>query len=215
MSETSKSIYAALLAAQKEMTAAKKNAQNPHFKSDYPTLESVLDAVKEPLNNAGVVIMQPMELRGDAWAIVTRLIHAESAEVIESAMPVVAKDMTDPQKWGSAITYARRYTLQALVSLPATDDDGNAGAEPPRKQATKPATPPETKQADKVKDVAKQSLWNTAKKFGLADIPKLEAYAAANGINVPLSDMTPKDMNTLEGLLIVNETKTNEGSSHE
>jgi hypothetical protein len=135
-------------------------------------------------------------------------------------VPAYAFDYSD-KALGKAISYAKKYALLAMCGLLlATGDDSEAdktspGAEPPRKQATKPATPPETKQADKVKDVAKQSLWKTAKKFNLADIPKLEAYAAANGINVPLSDMTAKDMNTLEGILIVNETKTNEGSSHE
>ena len=204
MSETKKAIYAALLTAQKEMNGAKKNAQNPHFKSDYPTLESVLDAVKEPLNNAGVVIMQPMELRGEAWSVVTRLIHAESGEVIESAMPVVAKDMSDPEKWGSAITYARRYTLQALVSLPATDDDGNAGAEPPRKQATKPAMPPETKQADKVLEVAKGNLWKQAQKNGMT-LAELEVRAGKK-----LGTLTAKECNELEGKLIIEGAESHE-----
>jgi hypothetical protein len=124
-----KEIYKAMLAAQKGIHGAVKDAQNPHFRSSYADLQSIIEAIKEPLNNAGIVITQPLcEMEDKNWGVMTILTHAESGEQLTSTMPVICKDMTDPQKWGSAITYARRYTLQSLVALPALDDDGNEAA---------------------------------------------------------------------------------------
>jgi len=129
MTEKTNTLFAALLAAQKEIGKVTRDAKNPHFKSNYSTLEAVIESVKEPLNNNGLIITQTLEQTdGGDWCLATRLTHSESREAITSSMPIVAKDMSDPQKWGSAITYARRYTLQALVVLPAEDDDGNKAA---------------------------------------------------------------------------------------
>jgi len=141
--------------------------------------------------------------------VISRLTHAESGEFVESSMPIIAKDMNDPQKWGSAITYARRYTLQSLIALPAADDDGNGASEQPKSKQTPPA--PKQKQpappVDGVRDSARKSLWATAKKHGLDTMEKIAAYAEKHNMTVPLSDMTAADMNRLEGLIIVNETK--------
>jgi len=126
-----KEFYKAFLVAQKQIQGAHKDSTNPHFKSKYADLESVMDAVKVHLNNAGIIIVQPIV--GDR--VLTALIHAESGERIESDMPIVCKDPSDPQKWGSAITYARRYTLSSLCALPAVDDDGNEAAKAPKQQA--------------------------------------------------------------------------------
>jgi hypothetical protein len=132
-----KEFYKAFLVAQKSIQGAHKDSQNPHFKSKYADLESVMDAVKVPLNSAGIIIVQPIV--GDK--VLTALIHAETGERIESEMPIVCKDPSDPQKWGSAITYARRYTLASLCALPAVDDDGNEAAKAPKVQPPKAPAP--------------------------------------------------------------------------
>jgi hypothetical protein len=204
----------ALLAAQKAIKVAVKDAKNPHFGNDYSSLLSVIDAVKDACNNAGIVITQPMEMSADKWVVISRLTHAESGEFVESSMPIIAKDMNDPQKWGSAITYARRYTLQSLIALPSDDDDGNGANDPPKSKQT-PPTPKQKQEVpptDNVKAVAKRNLWATAKKHGLDTPAKIAAYAEANGITVPLADMTAADMNTLEGKMIVNKTKGQENA---
>lgn len=112
-------IVPALLKAQKLMGGAKKGASNPYFKSKYADLGSVLEACKELLNEHGVVIMQPHSQH----TVETVLWH-ESGEFISSETPVVCSKQNDPQALGSAITYARRYGLQSLLSMPAEDDDG-------------------------------------------------------------------------------------------
>ncbi len=139
--EKKRTIQEALLAAQKEIAGAKKDGENPHHKSHYPTLPSVIDAVKSPLNNEGFLITQPLhyDAETEQWVLETVLTYTVTNETISAMMPIVAKDMSDPQKWGSAITYARRYTLQSLVTLPAADDDGNKPAADSLQQSRRPA----------------------------------------------------------------------------
>ncbi|NLC24009.1 MAG: hypothetical protein GX776_06025 [Oxalobacter sp.] len=126
-SETITKIAPALLAAQKQITFAAKDAKNPHFKNTYASLPSVIDAIKGALNENGIVFIQtasPSE-KG-CLALSTRLLH-ESGEWIEDTA-TVPLPKSDPQGYGSAATYARRYCLAAVMGLYQDDDDGNAGS---------------------------------------------------------------------------------------
>ena len=119
-----KQIISAFLKAQKEMGNAVKNGTNPHFKSKFADLNSVRDAVIPLLNENGIIVLQPMvNIDGNEY-IKTILMH-ESGEVIESHTKIIYKEQNNPQAFGSAITYARRYGLQSLVCIGAEDDDGN------------------------------------------------------------------------------------------
>jgi len=126
-SESVTEIAKALIQAQKKIGAAKKGAVNPFFKSKYADLGSVLEACKDALNDNGIVILQPVSFSEDKTFVKTVLIH-ESGEYISSTMQLIYSK-NDMQQAGSAITYARRYTLQSLISLPAEDDDGNKTAQ--------------------------------------------------------------------------------------
>jgi hypothetical protein len=138
-SEDIKELTKGLLAAQKQMGAAKKGADNPFFKSKYADLNSVLEVCKEPLNGAGIIILQPTHMDADKLVVATMLVHAESGQWIKSSM--VALEAKDMQKLGSSVSYARRYTLQSLLSIPAEDDDGEKsvgrGGKAPAKQEPK------------------------------------------------------------------------------
>lgn len=118
-SESISKITPALLEAQKKITAASKDAENPYFKSKYADLPSVIDACKSALNESDIVALQPIQ--GDI--VETVLIHS-SGEWLSSETKIVCKAQSDPQAYGSAITYARRYGLQSFVLMPAEDDDG-------------------------------------------------------------------------------------------
>lgn len=123
-SESIKELAPALLKAQKGIKAALKDSTNPHFKSKYADLSSVIDAVKAALNDQGILFTQGVEGAESGVAVETRLIH-QSGEFIASTITVpVVKN--DAQGVGSAITYGRRYGLQAICGVPAEDDDGNA-----------------------------------------------------------------------------------------
>jgi hypothetical protein len=121
-------LFKALLKAQKSMGAATKDAANPFFKSKYADYGAVLEAVKGPLNDNGVVLLQPHIFQEGKTFVKTVLVHAETGESYESLTEVVCAKQNDPQAMGSAITYARRYGLQSLPCLPTEDDDGNAAS---------------------------------------------------------------------------------------
>jgi len=123
-SESIAKLAAALVKAQAEMGGAVKDSSNPFFKSKYADLTSVVRAVKEPFAKHGLAYTQLPIREDSAVGVVTRLIH-ESGEWLEAeyTLPMVKND---PQAAGSAITYARRYALQALAGIPTADDDAES-----------------------------------------------------------------------------------------
>lgn len=125
-SEQVDKLAAALCKAQAEMGGAVKDAKNPFFKSSYADLTSVIKAIKEPFANNGLSYSQfPVTSEGGGGVgVVTVLLHS-SGQWIESEfyLPLAKKD---PQGGGSAITYARRYALQAMAGIPTADDDAEA-----------------------------------------------------------------------------------------
>ena len=123
-----KNLFKALLAAQKAMGAATKGASNPYFKSKYADFGAVLEAVKAPFNDNGIVLLQPLTYQDGKSFVRTTLTHADSGEQVESLTEVICAKINDPQAFGSAVTYARRYALQSLPCLPSEDDDGNAAS---------------------------------------------------------------------------------------
>lgn len=131
-SESIKQLSAALLKAQRSIKFASKDAKNPHFKSTYADLPAVIDAIKPALNDAGLVFLQTFSPSDAGFiAVTTRLMH-ETGEWIEDTA-TVPLPKSDPQGYGSAATYARRYSLAAITGLYQDDDDGNAASN------TKPA----------------------------------------------------------------------------
>lgn len=119
-------IASALAAAQSEMGKALKSSQNPHFKSKYADLASVVDATMPALNANGIAVIQPMTENEFGRAVVTKFIHG-SGETLECSIPLIL-GKNDMQGLGSAITYARRYGLMSLAGIAPEDDDGNAAA---------------------------------------------------------------------------------------
>jgi hypothetical protein len=129
----------ALITAQKNMTAPKKDATNPAFRSTYADLASVMAACLKPLHDAGFAVYHTTaaDERGDFVECV--FLH-EGGHMFTNRMHLRV-NKNDMQGYGSAITYARRYTLQALAGLAADDDDGNAAAEAPPKPAPRNEAP--------------------------------------------------------------------------
>lgn len=124
----------ALAAAQGQMAHAAKDSKNPHFKSSYASLASVLDAIREPLSANGLAIVQhPSRTEGGLVCVETILLH-KSGEFVSSVLSAKAAQDT-PQGIGSTITYLRRYGLMAVVGIAADDDDGEAASRPlPRRE---------------------------------------------------------------------------------
>jgi len=123
-SEQINELATALAKAQGKIVGALKDSANPFFKSKYADLASCWDACREQLTSNGLSVMQFTETVENGLAVTTRLAHA-SGQWVESTLIVHPKD-DGPQAAGSAITYARRYGLAAIVGLAQVDDDGNA-----------------------------------------------------------------------------------------
>lgn len=126
-SESMKAIAPALLAAQKATEFAKKDATNPHFKNKYADLPAVIEAVKPALNAAGIVYIQTASPSDDNRLHLTTMLMHESGEWISDTL-VMPLPKQDPQGYGSAMTYARRYALAAITGVYQDDDDGNAAS---------------------------------------------------------------------------------------
>ena len=122
-------IAAALVAAQAKFGAAIKDSANPAYRSKYADLSSVIEATQKPLNDNGIAVLQAPQLDGQMVTVTTRLQH-KSGQWYESdlTLPAVQRERFDAQSVGSAITYARRYSLQAITGLATEDDDGNAAS---------------------------------------------------------------------------------------
>ncbi len=114
-----KSIYAALALAQSEMGKTQKDNTNPHFKSKYADLASVMDACIPALSKHGIAVLQPMIDDEGGRFVKTVLAHGETDETVECRVPLII-GKNDMQGYGSAVTYARRYGLMAMA--------GNAAA---------------------------------------------------------------------------------------
>lgn len=125
-SPETKNILKALAALKKDLLPVTKGENNPFFKSKYADLNTHLDAVEPLAETNGLILTQATtsELNG-ANAVETRLTHVVSGEFVAAKLFLVLAKQ-DMQNMGSAVTYARRYTLGSLLGMKAVDDDGNS-----------------------------------------------------------------------------------------
>ena len=124
-----------LVKAQKAFAPAIKASTNPHFRSKYVDLAGCIEAVIDALNTNGIMLLQPTHLCDDGVTVETIFLH-ESGEKMSAGVLHVPAAKQDAQGYGSALTYARRYSLMAACGIAPEDDDGNAAA---RKDAKKVA----------------------------------------------------------------------------
>ena len=125
---THKTLVQALAQAQSEMDHANLDETNPQFKSKFASLKSVIDAVKPALNNNGIWFLQKSIPTENGIAIET-VFYGYGEEISTGPVPVPAQRAT-PQGYGSAITYAKRYSLAMACGISAAqDDDGNQAEE--------------------------------------------------------------------------------------
>jgi hypothetical protein len=134
-------IAAAFVAAKKAFAPALKTNTNSHFKNKYVDLASCLEAVNDALLENGIAVYQETFEVPDGVCVETCFLH-ESGETLRMGKLHVPAAKHDPQGYGSALTYARRYSLMAACGIAAEDDDGNAASKkPPQKLEVKPANP--------------------------------------------------------------------------
>ena len=126
-------IAAALVKAQKGFSPALKTSTNPHFRSKYADLSACVEAVIDSLNDHGIALIQMTHECQDGVTVETVFVH-ESGEMLSAGKLHVPAAKHDPQGYGSALTYSRRYSLMAACGIAPEDDDGNAATKviPPR-----------------------------------------------------------------------------------
>jgi len=130
-----------LINVQRKLQPIAKDAENPFTKSWYASLNNVMEACRDALIENGIWLCQypvPVD-QANSLGLVTKLTHAESGQW-QSSLAVVPLPKADPQGMGSAITYARRYSLTAMLGMVTEDDDGE-GAKNGKKSPARPKLP--------------------------------------------------------------------------
>jgi hypothetical protein len=130
--------FAAFVSAQKQFGPALKTHTNPAFRSKYADLSACVEAVVDALNANGLGLMQKTIAVDSGVCVETVFLHESGASISSGPFHVPASKQ-DPQGYGSALTYARRYSLMAACGIAPEDDDGNAASKP---RKTAEATPP-------------------------------------------------------------------------
>jgi hypothetical protein len=225
-SEQINELVEALASAQGKIGHATKDSANPFFKSKYADLASVWEAIRGPLAEHGLSIIQCPSADGARVTITTMLAH-RSGQWICSALTVTAKEDA-PQAVGSAITYARRYALQSVAGVAPDDDDGEAAqgrranddgqwakrrpTPPPPPAAPIPITPPQDSrpipdelldtfealnQHQDAKACGQAALHMEKLMVGRAGEKGLDAY---NAVTKAYRRVTPKGKDTVPGV---------------
>lgn len=122
-----KEIASALVRAQRAFGPALKTSSNPHFKSRYADLAACVEAVIDGLNSNGIALVQITHESDSGVIVETTFVH-ESGETMSCGKLFVPAAKHDPQGYGSALTYARRYSVMSACGIAPEDDDGNAAA---------------------------------------------------------------------------------------
>jgi hypothetical protein len=121
-------LISSLIQAKKEFGSVKKDSRNPYFKSNYASLDAVLKAVEPALLKNDLILTQKVEFdeNFERSYVISLLFHSSGESIDSGKFYLPAGVETKPQEKGAAISYARRYSVQALLGLSAEDDDGNS-----------------------------------------------------------------------------------------
>jgi hypothetical protein len=175
-----KNIAEALVEFQSQLKPIEKDAENPFFKSDYLTLAGILKNVLPVLTNCGLSVIQPMRVEGDKTILQTKLTHTSGEFVLsEMIMPTIV----DAQKFGSLITYYKRYQLQAMLGISSVSDDDDAELVVKDERIINSSSlDPREKQSNYVsgKPTEQQSkaIWSICNRLKIPD-PKLSTFEEA------------------------------------
>ncbi len=175
-SESITNLVGALVVFQGKMTAVKKDATNPFYKSRYATLDTIWETIRKPLSENGLSVAQTMDIENGKDVLNTTLYHT-SGEWI-SGMQSVNPVKDDPQSLGSAISYARRYSLSALLGVVADEDDDANIATKLEAKSDKPKAEPKSME----KPVSPETPQKNESNISAAQTKKIYASVKEKGI---------------------------------
>jgi hypothetical protein len=203
-SENIQDLAAALSRAQAAIKGASKDSENPYFKSSYADLSSIWEAIREPLTSNGLSVTQTSDKTEYGMVIETMLMHS-SGQWISGVYPINPVK-NDPQSLGSAITYARRYALAAIVGVYQVDDDAEAA----QGRTDLDKKNPEKKNPESTLKLTNSSPDNFVISFGkyrgkkIPEIPtsEIKSYLTylENGINESKRKGTPISIEVIEAI---------------
>ena len=217
MSESITNLATALAKAQSLIKPAIYDSNNPHFRSRYASLTSVMEACRDALSANQIAVIQDAEVNDKTVTVTTMLLHA-SGEFISSSLSMPFAQAT-PQAIGSSLTYAKRYSLSSLVGITSDeDDDGEAGSNSPKSQGFKdvqvtPAkeqTKPATSNTQEVKSKESQAkrassraakireIFQTSTTLGMNIMALKEFISKVTGKSIAeSSDLSDADLPTI------------------
>jgi len=188
-------MYLDLIKVQSEIEAVDKDATNPFFNSGYATLGATINACKQILNKHNFVVIQPIESDENGVYVCTTLIHSSGGK-IKSRMRINQKEANNPQAQGSAVTYARRYSLQAILCMNAEDDDANTATHTPQTTKVFPST-----------DKQKKMIFALGKQKGIEDVEeKIKTFFKLDSFTELTSQQASKAIENLQKQPDVNQT---------
>lgn len=139
---TQTALFKAMAKAFPKIEGALKDSKNPHFKTTYADLSSVVSAIKPALSENGMFFAQITHEQAGGVCVETIVCH-ETGEQMSFGRLFVPAGKSDAQGYGSALTYARRYSLMTAFGVCPEDDDGNAAAKAPPVAKSEPEEMPD------------------------------------------------------------------------
>jgi hypothetical protein len=180
---TMKEIATALVKAKRAFNPVLKDKNNPHFKSKYADLAACLDAVDQPLLDNGIVLYQETSEDATGVTVETVFLH-ESGEALRCGKLHVPAAKQDPQGYGSALSYARRYSLLAACGIAAEDDDGDAARK---------STPDVAAILRGISNSATLDVLRSNYEAAMQMLPEAHHAAIKKATNARKAELTPKE----------------------
>jgi hypothetical protein len=174
-------LHPALFKFQGLVDPIKKAGENEHLKSTYADLTAVWAAIRGPLEECGLLVLQEPHPNARGAMVTTTVVHVDSGEWRRSTLFIPARK-ADAQAFGSALTYCRRYGVMTVLGLLTTDDDGHAATLPP------PEVQPTARPADKA-EVASDKGWQA---WAQGKLLQLQSCDTSSALAVAWSGMQPE-----------------------
>lgn len=168
-----KNLFEALAEAQKEIIAPEKDAEG-QFQNRYASIHGILKSCRVALANHGLTLDSSAVKREEGWVLITSLYYKDQSHSIE--MPLMVEKQS-AQGFASALTYARRYSISCILSLPSDEDDDAGAAEKESPHAQKVQKVQKAPNANTA-SLSEKKFWETIKGVWTGDNANLRGYVA-------------------------------------
>ncbi len=187
-----KDLYAAMAKAFPEIEGASKDKNNPHFKSKYADLGAVVEAIKPALTRHGLFFVQQTHEQEGGVCVETVVCHS-SGESMPLGKLFVPASKQDAQGYGSALTYARRYSLMTAFGVCPEDDDGNAASKPAPKDEVALIDETQRSELQALIEATASDIVAFCKFYKVGSLPELPVSKFAHAQKSLKNKLTPKD----------------------